>query len=360
MHTARTARWILFALAGFALAILLLIGCIHYFNHWRIRDIDISTSPDSEYRILFQSVGSPKQPSGASPARLELRNGRKTIAAHRIDVANGGVSLHPSNWRTDWQEDHVSVLVTGDDARHDILCTFGFDGSVQTRELEDRWVSFAELDMSGQTIPDYASLSYENEKGESAFALSPDQFVTHFNSVWQKDHDRPYLASPDSDGWIRFPEPSPRFGYAAELHWYSEDRTIRSLPTVSLYAAEDGTALFEIRLTFDDHGFRENLYQEYRELCVCLFRTACPALSEADACRLFDSLFETADRDFFGDHTSFGDPCRPELSELFRIDRIGFYSFYGSGNIEICMIPLTESALRELQACGTEITGRDP
>lgn len=364
MRKKRITRLIGTAVAAFAALVLLLIGSLYYADHWRIRNVDASTSPDGGYRVLFQSIGKSEQSFGASPARLALRKGRKTVAAHRFDVSNDGVPLHPSNWRAEWQEDRVRVLVTGDAAKHDILCTIHFDGTVETRELETRWASFAELDTtartSGKTIPDYTSLVFENENGVSAFALTPDQFVTHYNDFWLLGHAQPYLTAPDTDGWIRWPEPSPRFGFASELYWYSQVRTIRSLPTVSVYASENGDSLYEIRMTFDDHGFRENLYQEYKDLCVCLIRTACPAQTESGACRLFDALYSAADRNFFGDHMSFGDPYRPELTELFRLDRIGFYSFYGSGNIEICMIPLTETGLCTLQAGGTEILAWEP
>ena len=40
---------------------------------------------------------------------------------------------------------------------------------------------------------------------------------------------------------------------------------------------------------------------------------------------------------------------------MIRSGNVGFYCFYGAGNVELCIIPLTPSALKALEDTGTAI-----
>ena len=56
---------------------------------------------------------------------------------------------------------------------------------------------------------------------------------------------------------------------------------------------------------------------------------------------------------FFGNHAAYGDPERPPLTAVTACNKIGLYCFYGAGNIEICFIPLTETAVNALKTENT-------
>ena len=126
------------------------------------------------------------------------------------------------------------------------------------------------------------------------------------------------------------------------------------MPTVSVYTSPDNE-IFEIRITFDDHGYQERFYIQFRGLCSCLLKMACPELAEEEIVKVFEALYSLAYDSFFGNHHAYGDPARPPLSKLFCYENIGFYCFYGSGNIEICMIPLTALAMELLEKEGVEV-----
>ena len=80
-----------------------------------------------------------------------------------------------------------------------------------------------------------------------------------------------------------------------------------------------------------------------------------PNLSETESADLFDTLYAQSETNFFGDHYLYGDTERPALDAVIRCGNVGFYCFYGAGNVEICIIPLTPSALKALQDAGTAI-----
>ena len=201
---------------------------------------------------------------------------------------------------------------------------------------------------------DLSMLAAENERGQSVFDVSAAEWIESFNSVYRQYHGEDYLTKTDSEEWGCSSELSPRFGYEATRYKFSENKKAWSMPTVSVYSPDEDE-IYEVRITFDDHGYRENYYIKYKGLCSCLLKMVCPELSEEETDEVFRQLYALAYDNFFGDHHWYGDPERPPLTVLLQRENVGFYCFYGSGNIELCMIPLTPTALELLEAEGTEI-----
>ena len=77
-----------------------------------------------------------------------------------------------------------------------------------------------------------------------------------------------------------------------------------------------------------------------------------PEMSMAEAETLFETLYAQSDDNFFGDHSAFDDPQRPPLNDVYQDKNIGMYCFYGSGNIEICFVPLTARSIVILEENG--------
>ena len=340
-------------------AILLLGGSLLYTARYKISTIDTSASPDGEYTVLFQQVGEPDWPFGASHGRLVLKDAGRTIQKHRFDAANDGASLCPEDWRVRWQEDGVQVILSGEE-QNAVLFTLYFDGTSDEKALGAHGVSFADLDPAedspDQPWVDLSAAARENGRGEHVFALSAEAFVAAYNRVYQQDQAAAYLTPPDSENWDRFNELTPCFGYPAVRQKFSENKAIWPMPTVSIYTS-DRNEIYEIRTTFDDHSYQEALFDKFEVITLCLLRTACPELSDEEAAALFNDLCGSAEDNFWGDHHTYDDPERPPLTAVYQYGNVGFYCFYGSGNIEICMIPLTAAAVEALPGEGTVILG---
>ncbi len=333
-------------------AVLLLIGSFEYVTRLKITDIDSSISNDGQYELLYQSVGEPDWPFGASHARLVLKHNGKTVTNYKFDVANDGGILHADSWSVSWEENCVKVIISGEE-QPDALYTLSFDGTIQQESLAAREPGLKETDSAGKLFDepttDFSDIVAENEKGESVFAISVEDFIDCYNSVYRQTHETGYLNSTNSENWYCYTELSPRFGYEAVRYEFSADRTVWPMPTISFYAP-DNDEIYEIRMTFDDHGYQERLFELFKELCFCMEKTMMPELSETESAALFEKLYAQSDMNFFGDHSAYGDPERPQLNAMYRCDNIGMYCFYGSGNIEICFIPLTAAAINMLKS----------
>lgn len=342
---------------------LLFAGVFTYVTKWRIGEIDVSGSPDGTRELAFQSVGEPDWPFGASHARLVLREGGKTLTKYRFDVANDGGTLGPENWSVSWEAACVKAVLSGEE-QPDATYVLGFDGTVTVLPREEESVPVEEktpaepqpgpTETIETTVPDLSELVCENAAGESVFAVTAEDYVRFLNAVYRQTHGKDLLTSPDTDAWERWREQTPRFGYDAVRNRFSEDPAVWPMPTLSLYTSGEDE-IYEIRLTFDHHGYQKSLYEKFAELSRCALRLSCPELSEEELGAFFEELYDSAEENFFGDHHAYGDPERSPLTEMTRYERIGVYSFYGSGTVEICFCPLTENALERLEEEGTEL-----
>lgn len=341
MKAKKNIKWGCGIAAVILAALLLLIGSFIYATRYRITDIDAATSPDGTYEIVFQAVGEPDWPFGYSHARIVLKRNGETVIKHKFDVANDGGVLHPENWSVRWEENCVKVTIAGEE-QPDAFYTYFFDGTVRHESLAV---------MFDEPTTDFSDLVAENEKGESVFVIPIENFIDCYNRVYLQKHETGYLNSTNSENWYCFDELSPCFGYASVRYQFSADNTVWPMPTISFYAP-DNDEIYEIRMVFDDHGYQDRFHELFRELCICMEKMMIPELSMAEAETLFETLYAQSDDNFFGDHSAFDDPERPLLNAVYQYKNIGMYCFYGSGNIEICFVPLTAHAVGFLEENG--------
>lgn len=197
----------------------------------------------------------------------------------------------------------------------------------------------------------FSDLVAENELGESVFAISVENFIACYNRMYRQTHETDYLDSTDSDHWHCWDALSPCFGYEAVRYEFSADRAILPMPTISLYTS-DNDEIYELRMVFDDHGYQAEFREIFKELCTCMEKLLMPELSETEAETLFEKLYAQSNDNYFGDHSAFDDPERPKLNDVYQYENIGMYCFYGSGNIEICFVPLTSGSVGFLEENG--------
>lgn len=332
------------ALLCIASVLALLFGGFTYVTRYKITDIDSSISDDGQYEVIYQAVGEPDWPFGYSHARIVLKHDGKTIIKRKFDVANDGGVLHSDSWSVSWEENCVKVIISGEE-QPDILYSFHFDGTVRVA---------SPVDLCEDPVINFSDIVEENANGESVFAVSAEAFIDCYNKAYQQKYGETYLTAITSDEWYCSTELSPCFGYESVRYEFSEDKTVWSMPTISVYAP-DNDEIHEIRLTFDDHGYQEQFYLKYQELCCCLLKMACPNLSDKDTDELFQRLYSLSDENFYGNYNAYDDSECPSLSCVLQRGNIGFYCFYGAGTVELCMIPLTPAAIGSLQAKGVDI-----
>jgi hypothetical protein len=122
-------RMLLGLIGGLLAAVLCICLVFAYALLWQVSTIDAATSPDGNYRVVFQEIGEPLF-FGASDCRLKLKQGMRTIAQCSFPLANDGKRIDPDNWVVTWEDDHVQVVVSGEeqgDRRYDMY----FDGRTE-------------------------------------------------------------------------------------------------------------------------------------------------------------------------------------------------------------------------------------
>lgn len=115
------AKWLkaVLILLGVLLAIaVVFIGLVRIwwnggFNSLSPREVATYTSPDGEYTLIFEQLGSPAWPFGPADVQLTLRNSQgRCLDQFSTDVWNDGGSAGPGNIKSiQWGEDTVTVIL---------------------------------------------------------------------------------------------------------------------------------------------------------------------------------------------------------------------------------------------------------
>ena len=191
----------------------------------------------------------------------------------------------------------------------------------------------------------------ENADGEAEFLFSADDFEKSFDSVYRQSHDKNFFEPENCSDYI---DTTPCFGYSARRLRFSAGENAGSAPSVSIYTANDGS-VYEIILTFDDHGYSESLYKNYEEICRCALKTLLPGLPDEEICEIYQEVYAAAWNCFIGECFAAYDENRPETSAFFTVGKAGLYAYYGKGTLNIGAVPITKKALDSIKSAKINI-----
>ena len=106
----------------------------------------------------------------------------------------------------------------------------------------------------------------ENREDELVFTVSLDEYIERFNRYYRADYRKDYLL-PTAEWYSETYSQGIHSRYKTVCYDFSEDPTMWTLPTITAYVPSDCDAIQEITVNFDDHGYREDMYTLYEELC---------------------------------------------------------------------------------------------
>lgn len=195
-----------------------------------------------------------------------------------------------------------------------------------------------------------------DDQSDAYFNVSASDFIVGFDSLYSVNVDKDYLTPTDTPNWSVSEELSPCFGYDTMRYLFRKEPDSGSFPSLSLYTDSECSKIYEIRITFDHHTFIPEYHDLFRTMSIAALRYSASGLTDEKAQEIFETLYAQSDRNIFGNHSFYGDPERPALDTVYRIGNIGYYCFYGSGSIEICVIPLTVTAEDILENIGVPLT----
>ncbi len=118
-----------FLLAVFVVLVLA-VSVFVYFESFAKTKILTSTSDNGGYHLTVYMIGEPEWPFGATHCRFDLFHGRKRLIKHPFLIHDDGAAAHEDNFYIAWDEDHVTVIVSGSE-QPDQEYILNFDGTVE-------------------------------------------------------------------------------------------------------------------------------------------------------------------------------------------------------------------------------------
>ena len=193
----------------------------------------------------------------------------------------------------------------------------------------------------------------ENRKDELVFDVSLDEYIEQFNRYYRADYRKDYLL-PMAEWYSETYSQGIHSRYETVCYDFSEDPTMWTLPTITAYVPSDCDAIQEITVNFDDHGYREDMYTLYGELCFYTVKVFFPELDNRTITWLCKTLNNYAYQNLLPYEQGYSSDSVPAV--LYYQNGAGIYPYFATGeSMHLCIIPVTDETLQVFADKGTEI-----
>ena len=195
----------------------------------------------------------------------------------------------------------------------------------------------------------------QNRENELVFDFSIDDCIECFNGCYYSRRHENYIKPLTAENWhTETLEKAIHSPHETIIYDYSADRTVWSLPTISVYVPANRDCVQEITLNFDWHSYSEKLLDLYNEMCFCTLKMFFYDLSDEKITEVYSEANRLGEENTFSSEYRYSDESVP--SALFYKDGIGVYSYSAEGSYQrLCIIPVTEETLKVFEEKGTEI-----
>lgn len=193
--------------------------------------------------------------------------------------------------------------------------------------------------------------SAKNTHDELEFLISVDDYIQNYNYFYFAAHKTLYFDS--SSDWLITKDKSLYSEYSSTRYRFTEDEKIRPMPKVSVFTDPKNKQIFEIRIVFDDHGYREEKLNKFTEICKTSLKVFLTDLSDEKIDKLFDNLYKSGMDNYYG--TEYTRPPK----DIFCKNDVGIYAYYGAGTLNICIIPVNDDVISYMSSKGATIHNID-
>lgn len=326
---------------------LLLTVSVHYATNCKKTLRDTSVSPDGKYDLSLVEIGEPAWPFGAASGRLILNAGNAIISQKDFELHNDGCQIGRDNWKVAWNENHVEVILSGEEQFDEQICLY-YDGAITRQYLMDTTVP-----PQTDPIPKLDIAVTENRENELVFDISIKDYIDSFNSFYFQNAERKFLA--DADQWQCFTYDSAIHSpYETDCYYFREDENIYNEPTISVYVPSNADYIQEITINFDEHGYTESGFAQYKQLCYCTMKVFFPDLDDTEIQELCIQIITLGNQNVFDSDAWYSSTSVPYA--LFYKDGIGIYPYFAIGDWEhFCIIPVTENTIQTFEEKGVLI-----
>lgn len=193
----------------------------------------------------------------------------------------------------------------------------------------------------------------ENREDELVFSISAGDFIDSYNSFYRAEHTADYLPPLSRWQWETI-EKGIHSEYETGLYRFSEDEMIYSVPVITVYTPSDSQRIQKITVNFDEHGYTDSFYRQFKEMCLHTLRVFFPDLSDARLAALYSQVISTGSSHSFSSDEWYGSGAVPYA--LYYRGGIGVYPYFAVGDwSRMCVIPVTEETLREFAVQGVAL-----
>lgn len=340
----KAIRITLFVICGIFGINLLFPVSVYYAINCKKTFRDTSVSPDGKYHLSLVEIGEPAWPFGAASGRLILNEGNTIISQKDFELRNDGCSISSNDWAVTWNENHVEVILSGEEQSDEQICLY-YDGAITRKLLTDRTEP-----TQTQPSPELNIAVIENRENELVFDISIKDYIENFNSFYSQDTERNFLR--DADQWKCFTyDSSIHSPYETDCYYFVEDEDIYNEPTISVYVPSNADYIQEITINFDEHGYTESGFAQYKQLCYCTMEVFFPDLNDTEIQNLCTQIITLGNQNVFDSDAWYSSASVPYA--LFYKDGIGVYPYFAIGDWEhFCIIPVTENTIQEFEEKG--------
>lgn len=292
---------------GICMAIVAFIcGGIIYYTSYRVETVETIDSPDGEYSLIFQAVGTPVF-FGSTKGRILLMRGDEKCTQYGFELHNDGAVLSAGGWDVAWFEkggyEGAYVLLYNSEARDELLTVYS-DGKVQSQMLSD---PYEDIDRLEGVIPDETEALWETETYTDV--ENPGETEDTQGSTFFQDETQPETLDEETQRVMD--------GYAAIYHdifeplgdGYEESFTAKGMPRI-LLSEDENTVRYLLYDRKSDNG-QCGIYVYY-EADKQPDGTWQPA--EARICNMYAYVYEDG-RVITADRTSWSDAGTDEYRQ---------------------------------------------
>jgi len=118
----KAVKIVLVIFATIVISVGIYIGQYIYKTEYRLTDKGEELSPDGKYAVLFQMVGVPDWPFGATTVRVTVYNTEndEKIKVIQDDIHDDGAVLRDCNRNVSWEEDSVIITLMGSEQEDEV------------------------------------------------------------------------------------------------------------------------------------------------------------------------------------------------------------------------------------------------
>ena len=324
--------------------------CLDYKLHYQKTVCDTSTSPDGTYELTLLAVGEPEFPFGSASGRLVLRRGTETCSQVDFELANDGASIRSNCWTVIWNDSGAEVILSGEEQEDEQIILF-FDGTVQRQHLMAEPETTAEPTVA--QIQELEIHVTENRENELVFSVSAEEFIDSYNRFYEQDFGRTYLF-PLSQWLCLTYDTSIHSDHETNCFLFSEDETVSTMPTITIYAPTNRDCIQQITVDYDEHAYTEQSHNKYERMCCYTLKVFFPDLSYETLRELYAQVHAMGNQEALPVEQGYGKGAIPRV--LYYRNGIGVYPYFAVGDwAHLCVIPVTQASVEAFAEQGVVI-----